>query len=311
MDDKVRIFTRNPLIPIAVIVFGSVWFALVSGSFPLMNLLFIRHIPQSIFSFFFGLLIPWAILRMPPTVGRQRRRNNAATPPMPALSVTAVSEPLTSTSGKSPIKHHVTFPDAPTDVKPRSRAAKRWSSPAGLPLDAAASKYRESAYAIILDSQSTLVDEPSSRRFSPELPNIDSPAASAGAKGDSSFPEKFGLCSRRSSVSSSNRKLPLAARFTGMRVFRSRSVKRDNQSLSRSGSVASSCSSTPRSLTPPPSPPRKDDEPKVDRGEGSSRGEAFRSAIAAPFKFRPKRASASATMCKSSTLHPRDSGGPF
>lgn len=290
MDDKVRIFTRNPLIPLAVILFGSVWFALVSGSVPLMNLVFIRHIPQSILSFAVGLLIPWAILRMPPAAGR-RRRDKPATAP----SVAAVSEPLME---NQPIQHHVTFPDdVPENVRPRLRDPKRWSSPAAVPLDPGHSNYRKSAYVIALDSTTTLVEEPQPYRGSPELSKSEAADAVSATKGDNSLVDSAVSCSRRSSLSS--RKLPLAARFTGMRVFRSRSVKRGTRdSLEQSGSVASSCSSTPRSLTPPPSPPRKEDEPKSEKTESSSRGEAFRSAIAAPFKFRPKRASASATMCK-------------
>ncbi|KAI0076063.1 hypothetical protein K474DRAFT_1663456 [Panus rudis PR-1116 ss-1] len=179
-----------------------------------------------------------------------------------------------------------TFPES-VPKTPRPRAVKRWSSPAGFPSHA----HHRSPSTSTIDSSSTLVN--SARRFMPELPQIesgdgsDSPMSAASTLADDASPP----VSCRNSPSTS-RKKSLVAKVQGIRMFKGKKKNKDDDP--KGEDVLSSGSSTPFSMSPSPATaplelPDVDDTPK---GESSK-------TIFPGFKFRPKRASASATMSTS------------
>ncbi|KAI0783131.1 hypothetical protein C8Q75DRAFT_477746 [Abortiporus biennis] len=255
-----RMLTRNPLVPLAVVLFGSVWFAI------------------SIVVFCLGLLFPSIRAQPPPTVStstpRQRRRNGAVhlstssanNHPYPSMLVPKQPHP----------DSHVNFPGIQS-ITPPTRI-KRWSSPGFLP---PASAYQD------IDSTESFAD--SSLASVSNFARVDETASFDASPSStvSTLPED--MPSRRTSLSSYHKRV-LSTRLPGMNVFRTRSKKSEKDGVhSRSSSIASTSSLSSAAPSPNSSPTRK----SVELPES---GETYRTSFVSPFKFRPKRSSASAAL---------------
>ncbi|CAL1694645.1 unnamed protein product [Somion occarium] len=262
MNEKLqRIVTRNPLLPLVVGLLGSVWFAL------------------SILSYCVGLLFPSTKHKLPPL-----------SPPRNSDSASESALPTSILVAGQNVHHHVTFPESPSSKSSNSRPNahhKRWSSPAEFSIYQASSASESSA---------TLASNSSARKFRPDLSQIesgdgsDSPASLSSTLADEmSFSDSKGLISQ-------SRRSSLTSMIPNIKMFKMKSKKGKESALV----AGSSCTSSPLSMSPMSSPPRrlKELEADLDRLNQLSPPKAGspRSGFSNPFKFRPKRSSATAIM---------------
>ncbi|KAK7695104.1 hypothetical protein QCA50_002294 [Cerrena zonata] len=190
-------------------------------------------------------------------------------------------QPQSLVTGKI-IHHHLDSSQSPHNPNTRPRSHKRWSSPAG---------FTQYPISLASTSSSTLVsDHTTSRRYTPELPQIESGDGTSDSA--TSLLDDLSLSDPNKLVKF-GRRTSLADKIPGMKMFKMRS-KKGKENASTPGS---SCSSTPLSMSPMSSPSQrfKDLEPDLE-GFSSPKAESPKPIFTAPFKFRPKRASATATM---------------
>ena len=163
-----------------------------------------------------------------------------------------------------------------------SKSHKRWSSPAEL------SQYPGS---VASSSSSTLFSDPSSRKFTPELPQIESGDGTSDSSSlHSTLVDETSVSDPKKSLKQL-RRVSLADRIVGIKVFKS--MRKDSAST-----PGSSCSSTPLSLSPMSSPSQQLRELEPDVEGLNHKSESSKPIFTTPFTFRPKRSSATATMCE-------------
>ena len=207
--------------------------------------------------------------------------------------------PSILSSKKESPQHHVTFPTVVPQPVRRPRAVKRWSMPAGLERPPVISLDDPLPLSVDVKPQTDVQDAlatpiPLIHNQVLQLSHIVSDSQSSSPISSVLDEEPEPSLSRNSSISFV-RKTSITSKVSN--VFRNRSKKGKSEDIihSRSSSVSSSTASTPP-CTPPLVVLELKSDP--DKGSTSSAEQPPRSGFAQAFKFRPKRASASATMCK-------------
>jgi len=281
-----RILLRNILIPLATLLFGSIWFAL------------------SILSYFIGLFLPPTQHTLP---SLPQPRRSSGTSGRPAANPVAPLPSILSSRKDSP-QHHVRFPNTVPQPTHRPRAVKRWSSPAGLEVPPPLASREVIPFTDVPQTDASVSTAPSAfsiNKVLSQLATLDSESQSPSPLSRVLVDEPTLSLSRNSSMSMpAECKNSLTRKLPNMNVFRSRSkrVKSEGGGPSRSGSISSSVASTPPSTPPVVMLDLKADPEKGSTSTFSSAEPPARSGFIHPFKFRPKRASASATMSASADI---------
>ncbi|TCD63344.1 hypothetical protein EIP91_005645 [Steccherinum ochraceum] len=284
-----RILFKNPLIPLASLLFGSVWFGL------------------SILAYVIGIFLPHS--QLPPSAVPHPRRNGSGRTAArtPARAAAAAPLPSILASNNGPPQHHVRFPNTVTAAQSlsRPRPMKRWSSPAHLDSMPPSTVHEQEPTALVPvleplpEFNGPQVPPISINKVLSQLAHVDSDSLASCSPVSSTQEDDAESSLSRASSMTHARKASLTSKLPSMNVFKNRSRRvKSEGNHSRSGSICSSAASSP-----PCTPPRIVLELKPDPEKGSTstvssaeRPSPPRSGFAHAFKLRPKRASAAAIL---------------